>query len=108
MSKKDRIKQLIDFLFQELGPEEEKELQEEIQANSELAKLKEQVESVLDMIDKTYSEAEKAPDILNRVLSKIMYEEDDQLSDEDLGKAVGGISKDEFYDDYGIDPDKEE
>lgn len=60
------------------------------------------------MIDKAYPADKSDPETLNRVLAKIKYEQDDQLTEEDLGRAVGGISKDKLYNNYANDPNREE
>ncbi|MFO8031572.1 MAG: hypothetical protein R6U22_03420 [Desulfohalobiaceae bacterium] len=95
---KERIFELMaDYLAQEITQAEQEELQELISSDPELAQQAQQLQGLWELMDKAFPADKGNSKVLQRVLQSIISEnQDDELSEEDLDKAAGGIYKQRY------------
>ena len=92
MTNEELIERIMDWLAGELTPREEQELQEILGADLEMDRQALELKRVWDKLEEDASEPAQQKTVLQRVYQRITEGQDqDQLSDDDLDQAAGGI-----------------
>ena len=92
MSSDEMIERIMDWLSGELTPREEQELQDILGADLEMDRHALELEDIWGKLDRIEPEEPDDSSVLKRVYQRVLQAQgQDQLSDEDLDKAAGGV-----------------
>jgi hypothetical protein len=95
MDRDEILQRVTDALCGELNRVEEAALQAALAADPALAAEARQLSQVWQRLGKIQDEGKPEPDVLIRVLSGILRQNDAELSDEELDMAAGGVVPDD-------------
>ena len=92
MTNEELIERIVDWLAGELTPQEEQELQEILGADLEMHRHTLDLLNIWGKLDRADPEEPDDSAVLKRVYQRVLQAQgQDQLSDEDLDKAAGGV-----------------
>ncbi len=94
MDSENIIEKIMDYLAGELSHDEALHLMKLLESRPDMARHAKEIMSIWEDMDKAMAVEGDCASILQRVFERVVDEQDqDELSDEDLAKAAGGVSR---------------
>ena len=96
MNRQELLEFMTDYLCEELSAQKEEELHNSLKSDPELTARAREIEKIWKDLEKAGPDRKELPEVLDRVFKHITDSEPDELSDQDLDMAAGGINSNPY------------